>query len=118
MHAQLAPWIGQVILRFRKEKRLTQMDIARATGMRSAYISRVETGKTVPSVASVERFAAVLGVPLYQFFLDPAGQMPREGDDKGEGLFPLLQGYVHRMEPSERALVLGLAKRLAARNSD
>lgn len=116
MHTQLLPWIGQKIRQFRKERGLSQMDIARATGMRSGYISRVENGKTVPSVASVERFAAVLGVPLYQFFRDPTGQVPRAGDDKGEGLFALLQEYVHLMERSDRALVLGVAKRLASKS--
>jgi len=37
--------------------------------MRS-YISRVERGHTVPSIETLERLAAALGVPLYQLFYE------------------------------------------------
>lgn len=124
MHAQSVPWIGQRIRQLRKEKGLSQRDIERATSMKSAYTSRVETGRTVPSVASLERFASALSVPLYQLFLDPSGQsaerrpVMQNGDNRTEGFLQLLQRYVHGMGPSHRALVLGLAKLLALNNSN
>src|SRR5215469_3357041 len=37
--------------------------------MRS-YISGVERGHTVPSIETLERFAAALGVPMYQLFYE------------------------------------------------
>lgn len=119
MHVQPVPWIGPRIRQFRQKKGMTQMDIGRTTGMRSAYISRVETGKTVPSVESMERFASALGVPLYQFFLDPGGQdhvTMAAGDSKMEGFLLLLNRCVHGMSPADRAMVLRLAKRLAGQS--
>lgn len=76
MHAQNVPWIGEMIRQLRKKKGLSQRDIERATGMRSAYLSRVKHSHAVPSNESLERFASALSVPLYQFFLDPSGPSP------------------------------------------
>ena len=48
----------------------SQGDLERASGLVRSYISRVERGHTVPSIETLERFAAALGVPLYQLFYE------------------------------------------------
>jgi transcriptional regulator with XRE-family HTH domain len=113
--------IGQRIRQLREQKSLSQGDIERSTGMLRAYISRVEHGHTVPSLESLERFAAALGIPLYQLFCytpgaeqEAAASLPvSEKDREDEKFLLLLKGCVHGMEQGNRELLLSLARRLA-----
>jgi transcriptional regulator with XRE-family HTH domain len=66
--------IGQRIRELRKKRGLSQGDIAKASGFVRAYISRVEHGHTVPSLETLERFAAALDVPLYRLFYHGADE--------------------------------------------
>jgi transcriptional regulator with XRE-family HTH domain len=113
--------IGQRIRQIREQKGLSQGDIERSTGMLRAYISRVEHGHTVPSLESLERFAAALGIPLYQLFCHlpegepgaPVDTQMSERDREDEKFLLLLKGCVHDMEQTNRELLLSLARRLA-----
>jgi transcriptional regulator with XRE-family HTH domain len=58
----------------REEKKLSQGDIEKRTGLLRCYISRVENGHTVPTVETLEKMARALGVPLYRLFYD--GEAP------------------------------------------
>ncbi len=58
----------------RENKKLSQGDIEKRTGLLRCYISRVENGHTVPAVETLEKFARALEVPLYQLFYD--GEKP------------------------------------------
>ena len=58
-------------LRFiREQKNLTQGDIEVRTGLKRSYVSRLEHGRTIPSLATLEKVAQALEVPLYLFFYD------------------------------------------------
>jgi len=50
----------------REEKKLSQGDIEKRTGLLRCYISRVENGHTVPTVGTLEKMARALEVPLYR----------------------------------------------------
>ncbi|MBA0088200.1 MAG: helix-turn-helix transcriptional regulator, partial [Acidobacteria bacterium Pan2503] len=55
-------------LRFiREQKNLTQGDIEERTGLKRSYVSRLEHGRTIPSLATLEKFAQALEIPLYLF---------------------------------------------------
>jgi transcriptional regulator with XRE-family HTH domain len=58
----------------REEKKLSQGDIEKRTGLLRCYISRVENGHTVPTVETLEKMARALEVPLYRLFYD--GEAP------------------------------------------
>ena len=60
--------IGTRLRQLREQKHMSQGDIENRTGLLRCYISRVENGHTVPSLETLERFAAVLDVPLYKLF--------------------------------------------------
>ena len=60
--------IGDRLRALRKEKKFSQGDIEKKTGLLRCYISRVEHGHTVPSLETLERFAAAFDLPLYQLF--------------------------------------------------
>ena len=54
-------YTSQILLQTRKEARLTQAELAKRIGTDKSYISRIENGITVPSVATFYRIAAALG---------------------------------------------------------
>jgi DNA-binding XRE family transcriptional regulator len=54
-------YTSQIILEVRKEARLTQAELAQRIGADKSYISRIEKGLTVPSVATFYRIVAALG---------------------------------------------------------
>ena len=124
-------FIGARIRQIRQEKGLSQGDIEEATGLLRCYISRVEHGHTVPSLETLERFAAALDVPLYQLFYRGEEPPPtnnltppvtveelaeRGGATRSEARFLLkLKTLVNRIADNDRDVLLDLAKRLAAR---
>ena len=59
----------------REQKKLTQGDIEERTGLKRSYVSRLEHGRTIPSLATLEKFALAFDVPLYVFFYD--GEAPK-----------------------------------------
>ena len=62
--------IGDRLRILREEKKFSQGEIEKRTGLLRCYISRVENGHTVPAVETLEKFARALEVPLYQLFYD------------------------------------------------
>ncbi|MGH9469908.1 MAG: helix-turn-helix domain-containing protein [Terriglobia bacterium] len=123
--------IGERIRQLREQKRLSQGDIEKASGLLRCYISRVEHGHTVPSLDTMERFAAALDVPLYRLFY--AGDEPpatpnlshrktleelaqEEGQMGSEARFLLkLRTLLDRMVEADRHFLLDFAKRLSTR---
>ena len=62
--------IGDRLRAMREEKKLSQGDIQKRTGLVRPYISRVENGHVVPSIETLEKLAGALEVPMYQLFYD------------------------------------------------
>ena len=123
--------IGARIRQLREQKKLSQGDIERMTGLLRCYTSRVENGHTIPSLETLERYAAALGLPLYQLFYtgdEPAptpNLTPRqtleelaeeEGKQGADARFLLkLKSLVESIRDSDRQVLLSLAKKLARR---
>ena len=121
-------FIGARIRKLRQEKGLSQGDIKARTGLLRCYISRVEHGHTVPSLETMERFAAGLDMPLYQLFyrgeespptnnLTPrvtVEELAEEGVASQEDGFLLnLKSMLSRLREIDRDVLLNLAKALA-----
>jgi transcriptional regulator with XRE-family HTH domain len=66
--------IGNRLRELREEKKLTQADMEKRTGLVGPYISRIENNHNVPTIETLEKFAKALEVPVYQFFYD--GEKP------------------------------------------
>ena len=122
--------ISTRLRQLREEKNLSQGDIENRTGLLRCYISRVENGHTVPSIATLERLAAVLEIPLFRIFYDgeeppPLPQLSRrlstedllrDGEpESDQRFFQKLKGLIDRMGEQDRELVLLTARKLAAR---
>jgi DNA-binding XRE family transcriptional regulator len=54
-------YTSQILLDARREARLTQAELARRIGADKSYVSRIEKGITVPSVATFYRIVSALG---------------------------------------------------------
>jgi len=118
--------VAERIRVIRQEKRLSQGDIEKRTGLLRCYISRVENGHTVPAVETLEKICRALEVPLYQLFYDgdalPEKPIPSEDheDDwashgKGRRMFAKLRGLLKYTNEADRELLLRLAKEMPHR---
>ncbi len=121
--------LSQRIRSIREEKRLSQGDIEKRTGLKRSYVSRLEHGRTVPSIPTLEKVALALQVPLYQLFYD--GEEPPKvpslppafkanGDNwgtEGEGARVLsrLGKLLPRIAEADRQVLLHLAAQLVRR---
>jgi transcriptional regulator with XRE-family HTH domain len=113
----------------REEKKFSQGDIEKRTGLLRCYISRVENGHTVPAIETLEKMARALDVPLYQLFYD--GEEPPElpnlpkrksADDIAWGssgkearLLTKFRRLMGRIEEDDRRLLLYMAQKMANR---
>ena len=70
--------IGERLRVLREEKKLSQGDIEKRTGLLRCYLSRVENGHTVPAIETLEKLARALEMPLYQLLYD--GDQPPKQD--------------------------------------
>jgi transcriptional regulator with XRE-family HTH domain len=52
----------------RKDKKLSQQDIADRSGILASTYSRIETMKVTPSIETVERIANAIDVPIVELF--------------------------------------------------
>jgi transcriptional regulator with XRE-family HTH domain len=119
--------IGGRLRVLREQKKLSQGDIEKRTGLLRCYISRVENGHTVPGIETLEKMARALEIPVYRLFYDGEGppKLPhlREGktaaeiawDSSGEDahLLSKFRRVFSRVGESDRRLLLSLARRMA-----
>ena len=63
--------LGQRIADLRKDRQLTQVQLAKAVGCSVEFISLVERGVNAPSVARLEDFAKALTVRVVDLFTFP-----------------------------------------------
>ena len=122
--------IGKRLRYLREERHLSQGDIERKIGLYRSYVSRVEGGRLLPGLTTLERFAAALDVPLFWLFqpgkgapLSPSPRITRLAArravaESADTRFVLrIQGLIQKMIDPDRDLLLALAGRLAARQS-
>jgi transcriptional regulator with XRE-family HTH domain len=117
--------IGDRLRILREQKKFSQGEIEKRTGLLRCYISRVENGHTVPAVETLEKFARALEVPLYQLFYDgdeppklPSLPRRRAGaliwGDSGKDARTLmkLRQLLGRADEDDRRLLLFMAKKM------
>jgi transcriptional regulator with XRE-family HTH domain len=119
--------IGDRLRVLREQKKFSQGEIEKRTGLLRCYISRVENGHTVPAVETLEKFARALEVPLYQLFYD--GEEPHKlssslskrklstrivwGDSgKDARMLAKFRHLLSRADEADRRLLLYMAKKM------
>lgn len=120
--------IGQKLREIREAKKMSQVEIAEATGLVQPYVSRVENGHTIPGVETLEKWASAMKIPLYQILYDgeePPKPLKLSGNhqrelwgNSGRQMHDLkrLRQYLAKMNEEERELLLLLAGRMATRS--
>jgi transcriptional regulator with XRE-family HTH domain len=119
--------IGDRLRALREEKKLSQGDIEKRTGLVRPYISRVENNHSVPNIETLEKWARALEVPMYQLFYD--GEEPpkllnlpkRKSSDeiawgssgKEARLLAKFRRLLSNMQEGDRGLVLSMAQKMA-----
>ncbi|MEV6559032.1 helix-turn-helix transcriptional regulator [Nocardia sp. NPDC051756] len=70
--------VGELLREWRLRRGLSQLELSIQADVSSRHVSFVETGRTIPSAAMVERFAEQLNVPLRErnLLLVAAGHAP------------------------------------------
>ena len=118
--------IGDRLREIREQKKMSQGDIERLTGLLRCYVSRVENGHTVPAVETLEKFARALDVPMYQLFYDgekppelpnlpkrkSTGELAFGGRGKDARWLAKLQQLLARMNDDDRKLVMFMAQKI------
>ncbi|WP_330256446.1 helix-turn-helix transcriptional regulator [Nocardia sp. NBC_00565] len=56
--------VGALLRDWRLRRKLSQLELSVQSGISTRHVSFVETGRTIPSPAMIERFAEHLGIPL------------------------------------------------------
>lgn len=64
--------LGERIRVLRRERQLTQLDLARQVGVTNGQISTIERGLSAPSIGTLRRIAEALAVPIVEFFDAPS----------------------------------------------
>ena len=62
--------LGKKLRRMRQARGLTAVELAKRARVTTGFISQLEHSQTVPSLLTLQRIAAVLGVSLTYFFLE------------------------------------------------
>jgi len=63
------------------------MKLAELCNTSSTYIGEIEVGKKFPSITMIEKFAAVLRIKPYHFFME---RTPQNTDQNSNSIYPKL----------------------------
>jgi transcriptional regulator with XRE-family HTH domain len=117
--------IGERLKELREQKKMSQGDVEKHTGLLRCYISRVENGHTIPSVATLEKMARALEIPMYRLFTDEAHvRMPdipsrrtpsRAVSTKQDREIQAFAKLFARMDDKKRGLLFHMASKMANR---
>jgi len=121
--------IGARLRQLREQKGMSQGDVEKATGLFRCYTSRVENGHTVPSIETLEKYAAAFDVPLYRLFYegDEPPTLPKltsrenlkklakeKGEKGSEARFLLkLKRMLSKIGERDRKVFLAIVQKLA-----
>src|SRR5712664_3968188 len=118
--------IGDRLRALREEKKLSQGDIEKRSGLFRCYISRVENGHTVPAIETLEKMARAFEVPMYQLFYDsdeppkllnlPKGKSDEDlwgSSGKDARFLNKLRRLLGKAADNDRKLVMHMAQKMA-----
>jgi transcriptional regulator with XRE-family HTH domain len=63
--------IAERLKGLRKSRHISQIELSERMGCQRTYISKVESGRALPKVAQIKRFAAAFNISTYEFLLTP-----------------------------------------------
>jgi transcriptional regulator with XRE-family HTH domain len=94
--------LGDTVRRRRREAEWTQEELARATGLKRAYISEIENGLATPSLDAIRKLADALRLSAADLLI--AGGYLKESEVKRTVPRRPLEGEPEPINPLERRL--------------
>lgn len=125
--------VGKRLREIRIRQGLTQIDLENRAGLLRSHISRIENGRRMPSLETLERLAVALQVPVYSFFYPPRPEAFRPGhakhaareigppsrsesEESPDSFLTQLQQVLRRLSESDRQALLATARKMARRS--
>ena len=107
---EMAQIIGRRVREIRRNQALSQRELAQRLNVPRTYLSKVETGKVLPTIATLSRLAGVLGVEVHQLLF------PREALELSQDSFLLeIASMIQSLTPEQRAVILRATRDMALR---
>jgi transcriptional regulator with XRE-family HTH domain len=98
----------------RRARHLSQRQLAGRMQVPRTYISKIENGKAIPTLGSLERLAAALGVDVRQLVRDARSQRDDEAASiLADPLLAEIAALLPLLDPLHRSLVYGAARDMA-----
>ena len=106
--------VAGLVKEIRRARHLSQRQLAGRMQVPRTYISKIENGKAIPTLSSLERLADALGVHVRQLVRDARSQ--REEEEATILADPLLSeiaALMHGLSPLHRSLIASAAHDMA-----
>ena len=93
--------LGGRIKELRRTRNLSQEELAEQIGVEPQHMSRIESGRSYPSIDRLEKISTALKVPLKEFFefmhLEDAADRLENIDALAKGLSEERQRFIYRI---------------------
>ncbi len=83
--------IGRLIAECRKEKKITQVELANKLGVTDKSVSKWETGKCLPDVSLYKELCNILGITLNEFFIGEKIKEEKFKEQADKNLFSAIE---------------------------
>jgi transcriptional regulator with XRE-family HTH domain len=112
----------------REQENSVRKDVRRGSGLIRWYVSRVEDGRAVPAIETLEKMARAMGMPLYQLFCEgeeppklalrtkrkSADEIGWANSGKDDTFLIKFQKLLPRMNKDDRDLLFYVAQKMAS----
>jgi transcriptional regulator with XRE-family HTH domain len=106
--------VASQVKEIRKARHLSQRQLAGRMQVPRTYISKIENGKAIPTLGSLERLAVALEVDICQLVRDGRSRREEEvAQILADPFLAELAQYLPRLEPLQRSLLLNQARERA-----
>ena len=98
----------------RRARHLSQRQLAGRMQVPRTYISKIENGKAIPTLGSLERLAAALGVDVCQLVRDARSRRDEEvASILADPMLAEIASLLSGLDPLHRSLIAGAARDMA-----